>query len=116
MKSNEKEPITRFDKALLELKETTKALIFSLLIIIKWIINLVYVIGFPLFELIIGIYYILKYFIHGKNVINVMSMETKEKVIEYSNKSQLDQKPLNWGVKLTNKWLIELIKKDLEEN
>lgn len=115
MKSNEKEPITRFDKALLELKETTKALIFSLLIIVKWIINLVYVIGFPLFELIIGLYYILRYFIYRKNYILNLTFELKKKIVEhYENK--IVEGLLNWGVKLTNKWLIELIKKDLEEN
>lgn len=115
MKSNEKEPITRFDKALLELKETTKALIFSLLIIIKWIINLVYVIGFPLFELIIGLYYILRYLIYRKNYILNLTFEFKKKIVEH-HENKIVEEPLNWGVKLTNKWLIELIKKDLEEN
>lgn len=107
---------TRFEIKLKGLKESTWNMIFSIFCIIKWIFNVVYILLYPLFELIIGIYHILRYLLRGKEMINRMPTEKKEKMIqlyETNNREEISRKE-NWGSNLELKWLIHDMKESLK--
>lgn len=107
---------SRFEIKLKGLKESTWHMIFSIFCIIKWMFNVVYILFYPLFELIIGIYYILRYLLWGKQKINHIPTEKKELLIqlyEKNNREEISRKE-NWGSNLEVKWLINDMKESLK--
>lgn len=108
---------TRFEIKLKGLKESTWHMIFSIFYIIKWIFNVVYILLYPLFELIIGLYHILRYLLRGKEMINRMPTEKKERLIQlYETINSIEdiRKKENWGYFLEVKWLIHDMKESLK--
>ena len=108
--------ITRFSIKLENFKNTTKALLFSVFVVIKWVLYFIYILLYPIWELLLALFYLTKYWLITRWKIEDLSMDQKNYILQKYEKEKGKPCLLNWGCQITNKLIIKKLKKDLEGN